>query len=146
LLKPYVAPIRFQTPSRTFEIIVDPDEIGEVPEGLSRRRRDRGQAIPAWKHQSAKPAPLRSGVPAYLRDEFGQARFYLFDEKTSDIWTSTLAETRLAGGFRCGNPHPECHSDDGFHPDPDAARFGAGRCDITDDPDCAGGSRGNLCW
>jgi len=109
LLKLYVTPIRFQTPSRIFEIIVDPDEIGEVPEGFVEATvAIGGQAIPAWKHQSAKSGTYAFGVYLlYLRDEFGQGRFYLFDEKTSDIMDfDTLQKHGLLAGSDTGTPTP----------------------------------------
>ncbi len=87
LVKRYVPPIRLQAAGREFIVPMDAVAMGAVPKGFVRAAvAIGGRVIPAWKSAAAQPAPAGSGVfLLYLQDDEGVSRFYLFDEKTSDI-------------------------------------------------------------
>ncbi|HEY5467118.1 MAG TPA: hypothetical protein VIL27_08815, partial [Clostridia bacterium] len=86
-VKLYVPPITLNLPGRIYTVIVDPVEIGVLPDGFVETALSiGGKTVPAWKLADAQASSSAYGVYLLrLKDAAGLSAFYLFDEKTSDI-------------------------------------------------------------
>ena len=108
-VKLYESPIVFNVPGRNYIVVVDPQEIGTVPDGFVETTVRFGTRLAlAWEYENALPASSAYGVYLVrLKDASGRSAFYLYDEKTSDIMDfDTLQDHGLLVTAPTATPSP----------------------------------------